>query len=185
MNNQEIINSAEIKFAEGSRLLINNLSDSHLFITVNRDKNSPFMAADFFSPNTYRHYFYENYCEYYIKVYKITNSGWDIEFLFDKQISYENKNVLFRLIPESEEDCRVWIKYIAHNFKNAIKCNCFIDCEMDLKDIIEFYNLSRYDSNLDYYLEYKISRNPKSNMNILGVNNKTSYEIINNCLLRL
>jgi len=183
MSNEHIPISIGFK---GSRLFIENNLESSLFITVRRSKkNDPPMFITMLEPFEWISYFSENYCEYYIKGYNIINSGWDMEFSFDHLISYEKKDVLFSLDPSSEIEQEIWIKYISKIFKPKTQSNCYIKSTLDCEKITKEYDLEFHKENQEYFINYEISRDPTKEINMMGVDGKSPYEIINNALLRI
>lgn len=175
----------QIEFNDSS-LKIENTNDYDIYVSCfdGIKNNQPSVMNSIVESYTWWSTLIQNYVNFYLKFYKISNDGFDIEYINDYVVDFTNKNVLFELNPVDVEELDVWMSYINDKFQKTTKCKCYVKIKNEIISE-KLYNIMPYDENVSYYIKYKIDRNDNFQMNILGNKNKSSYEIINNCLLRL
>jgi len=130
---------------------------------------------------------YNFYIEYNIKVYGFNSKTKEFKLVTEKKFDCTDQNILIELEPMNQIELDIWLSYL-ENFAENKKCFLFLKLiknqQLNICDS-KFYKTVDNLENLDYYIRYKICWENNYNTNPNGINNLSSYELINNFLLKL
>jgi hypothetical protein len=144
-------------------------------ISSNLNKSIPILKTKI-SPGTWWYINKFNYYyPYHINIFGINNEK--IIKITDHIFNIEEKNVLFELEPQKENDIKIWLDYL-DMFQYKTKCKVFI------RGIDQVNQFQIPSLNTSFYASYKINWENNRNHNIFGTN-FNSFDLINNQLLRI
>lgn len=159
------------------------------FLILIGDKDFPYNSREI-TNGMFAAFFEKHYIEYNIKIYECNKKTNRVLLLHEAIFNTIGKNFYFELLPNSQEELDIWMDYLI-NFSEIKKCNLFIKkidtLNFKSHDTIKLVN---DESEIDFYAKYKISWDEDLNYNPAGLyhidyNRISSYDLINNCLLKI
>lgn len=189
----EIVNDVIFDYQDGYNLRISNERKNLIFpVIYSSNKDQPPIAAPFIYEGRYWQSSFSHYVgELKIKIYELNidsklnyiDNELNLKFVFEHDLNLRNKNVLFELYPETELELSIWLKYISTIFEPTVGCKCYISKNIESNFFENYKNLQQH-TNIYYYKKFKIDRNETPCHRVFPTKNKTSYEIINDSLLK-
>jgi hypothetical protein len=173
-----------VNWKEGLRIdIVDEENNYNKFLIVISDNGIPWYSSDI-TNGMFVAYGERFYIEYDIKIYECDINNGEIRLKHQSKFDCENKNLFFELFPNSQSELDIWIDYLVE-FSNLKKCLIHIKKIENLSiKTNERIKIVENDSEIDYYSTYKIGWEDTLNYNPAGIKNLSSYQLINNCLLK-